>query len=169
MGRGVSSGGGQSSLGYLFGGDEAPKSAERPAPVQKPAPSSSAEKLKEIPAGPSIDQGASSSSRAAATSTPRVRGEEGPSRRLAPAPAIPLRSATRQLSFELLGEDFTADDVDDLSPHSLPRPHPMGSGAGSDGPSASVGSGAPLSRRRSHRAGTPSWRMRRLRSSGTRI
>lgn len=51
MGRGVSSGGGQSSLGYLFGGGEAPKSAEKPAPVQKPAPSSSAEKLKEIPAG----------------------------------------------------------------------------------------------------------------------
>uniref|UniRef100_A0A0D9XZK8 DUF4057 domain-containing protein n=1 Tax=Leersia perrieri TaxID=77586 RepID=A0A0D9XZK8_9ORYZ len=44
-------GGGQSSLGYLFGGDEAPKSADKPAPVQKPAPSSSAEKLKEIPAG----------------------------------------------------------------------------------------------------------------------
>uniref|UniRef100_A0A0D9XZK7 Uncharacterized protein n=1 Tax=Leersia perrieri TaxID=77586 RepID=A0A0D9XZK7_9ORYZ len=51
MGRGVSYGGGQSSLGYLFGGDEAPKSADKPAPVQKPAPSSSAEKLKEIPAG----------------------------------------------------------------------------------------------------------------------
>ena len=51
MGRGVSCGGGQSSLGYLFGGGEAPKSAEKPAPVQKPAPSSSAEKLKEIPAG----------------------------------------------------------------------------------------------------------------------
>ena len=51
MGRGVSSGGGQSSLGYLFGGDEAPKSAEKPKPVQKPTPPSSAEKLKEIPAG----------------------------------------------------------------------------------------------------------------------
>lgn len=51
MGRGVSSGGGQSSLGYLFGGDEAPKSAEKPAPVQKPTPPSSAEKLKDIPAG----------------------------------------------------------------------------------------------------------------------
>ncbi|XP_062204549.1 protein SPIRAL1-like 3 [Phragmites australis] len=51
MGRGVSSGGGQSSLGYLFGGDEAPKSAEKPAPVQKPAPPSSAQKLKDIPAG----------------------------------------------------------------------------------------------------------------------
>ncbi|KAF8646317.1 hypothetical protein HU200_065893 [Digitaria exilis] len=51
MGRGVSSGGGQSSLGYLFGGDEAPKSAGKPAPVQKPTPPSSAEKLKDIPAG----------------------------------------------------------------------------------------------------------------------
>ncbi|CAL4892103.1 unnamed protein product [Urochloa decumbens] len=51
MGRGVSSGGGQSSLGYLFGSDEAPKSAEKPAPVQKPTPPSTAEKLKDIPAG----------------------------------------------------------------------------------------------------------------------
>uniref|UniRef100_A0A0E0KI88 Protein POLLEN DEFECTIVE IN GUIDANCE 1 n=1 Tax=Oryza punctata TaxID=4537 RepID=A0A0E0KI88_ORYPU len=34
---------------------------------------------------------------------------------------MPLRSATRQLSFELLGEDLAADDVDDdLSPRSLP-------------------------------------------------
>ncbi|RRT68980.1 hypothetical protein BHE74_00034378 [Ensete ventricosum] len=39
MGRGVSSGGGQSSLGYLFGGGEAPKSvSDDAAPVQKPAP-----------------------------------------------------------------------------------------------------------------------------------
>ncbi|CAN6329149.1 unnamed protein product, partial [Urochloa humidicola] len=51
MGRGVSSGGGQSSLGYLFGSDGAPKSAEKPAPVQKPMPPSTAEKLKDIPAG----------------------------------------------------------------------------------------------------------------------
>ncbi|XP_051146031.1 protein SPIRAL1-like 1 [Andrographis paniculata] len=29
MGRGVSSGGGQSSLGYLFGSDESPKPAEK--------------------------------------------------------------------------------------------------------------------------------------------
>ncbi|KAI3454802.1 hypothetical protein Pfo_011465 [Paulownia fortunei] len=42
MGRGVSSGGGQSSLGYLFGSGEAP--APKPAtnnvqaPIQKPAP-----------------------------------------------------------------------------------------------------------------------------------
>ncbi|KAL1541697.1 Protein SPIRAL1-like 1 [Salvia divinorum] len=42
MGRGVSSGGGQSSLGYLFGSGEAP--APKPAknnvqaPVEKPAP-----------------------------------------------------------------------------------------------------------------------------------
>ena len=78
MGRGVSYGGGQSSLGYLFGGDEAPKPAaekplapvqrpaaekphapvqrpaaeKSPAPVQTPAPSTPAtDKLKEIPAG----------------------------------------------------------------------------------------------------------------------
>jgi protein SPIRAL1 and related proteins len=52
MGRGVSSGGGQSSLGYLFGGDGAPKPAEKPAPVQKPTPLSSVDnKLKDIPAG----------------------------------------------------------------------------------------------------------------------
>jgi protein SPIRAL1 and related proteins len=51
MGRGISSGGGQSSLGYLFGSDEAPKSYEKPAPVQKPTPPSSAERLKDIAAG----------------------------------------------------------------------------------------------------------------------
>ncbi|XP_028761950.1 protein SPIRAL1-like 1 [Neltuma alba] len=33
MGRGVSSGGGQSSLGYLFGSGEAPKPAENNAPA----------------------------------------------------------------------------------------------------------------------------------------
>ncbi|XP_074555929.1 protein SPIRAL1-like 3 [Curcuma longa] len=39
MGRGVSCGGGQSSLGYLFGSGDAPKSAGEPAEsVQKPAP-----------------------------------------------------------------------------------------------------------------------------------
>uniref|UniRef100_A0A0D9XUC2 Protein SPIRAL1-like 1 n=1 Tax=Leersia perrieri TaxID=77586 RepID=A0A0D9XUC2_9ORYZ len=54
-GRGVSSGGGQSSLGYLFGGGET-------APVKKPAPEtvkkeaaaaapSTVEKMKGIPAG----------------------------------------------------------------------------------------------------------------------
>ncbi|XP_043706466.1 protein SPIRAL1-like 2 isoform X2 [Telopea speciosissima] len=38
MGRGVSSGGGQSSLGYLFGSGEAPKPAARQAePVAKQA------------------------------------------------------------------------------------------------------------------------------------
>ena len=51
MGRGISSGGGQSSLGYLFGSDEAPKSYEKPAPVQKPTPPSSAERRKDIAAG----------------------------------------------------------------------------------------------------------------------
>ncbi|KAK3136643.1 hypothetical protein QOZ80_5BG0439920 [Eleusine coracana subsp. coracana] len=49
MGRGVSSGGGQSSLGYLFGGGEAPKPAEKPAPVQKTKPPPSVDK--DIPAG----------------------------------------------------------------------------------------------------------------------
>ncbi|KAG6502670.1 hypothetical protein ZIOFF_034956 [Zingiber officinale] len=44
MGRGVSCGGGQSSLGYLFGSGEAPKSAgESAEPVQKPAFKSTAE------------------------------------------------------------------------------------------------------------------------------
>ncbi|KAL8492381.1 hypothetical protein ACS0TY_023830 [Phlomoides rotata] len=67
MGRGVSSGGGQSSLGYLFGSGEAP--APKPArnnaqpPPEKPAPASHvipekpvsaappAEAPKQIPAG----------------------------------------------------------------------------------------------------------------------
>ncbi|XP_072990172.1 protein SPIRAL1-like 3 [Typha latifolia] len=51
MGRGVSSGGGQSSLGYLFGSGEAPKSSENVAPVQKPAPPPPVDKTKQIPAG----------------------------------------------------------------------------------------------------------------------
>eukprot|EP00250_Pteridium_aquilinum_P009420 c18657_g2_i3 orf=421-792(-) len=44
MGRGVSYGGGQSSLGYLFGSDEPPKAAPAatapaaPAPASAPAP-----------------------------------------------------------------------------------------------------------------------------------
>ncbi|KAL5209139.1 hypothetical protein ABZP36_004762 [Zizania latifolia] len=41
MSRGGSAGGGQSSLGYLFGGNEAPKPAAAPAPapaVAAPAP-----------------------------------------------------------------------------------------------------------------------------------
>ncbi|XP_023002715.1 protein SPIRAL1-like 1 [Cucurbita maxima] len=43
MGRGVSSGGGQSSLGYLFGSGEspnagAPKGGQAPAPAPAPAP-----------------------------------------------------------------------------------------------------------------------------------
>ncbi|XP_020258072.1 protein SPIRAL1-like 3 [Asparagus officinalis] len=49
MGRGVSSGGGQSSLGYLFSDAEAPKAASE-KPVEKPAPPPE-QKLKEIPAG----------------------------------------------------------------------------------------------------------------------
>ncbi|CAD5190637.1 protein SPIRAL1-like 3 isoform X2 [Musa acuminata AAA Group] len=52
MGRGVSSGGGQSSLGYLFGGDEAPKSTgESAAPAHNPAPPPPVENSKQIPAG----------------------------------------------------------------------------------------------------------------------
>ncbi|KAK8486387.1 hypothetical protein V6N13_005199 [Hibiscus sabdariffa] len=62
MGRGVSCGGGQSSLGYLFGSGEAPKpaannsqaaSTEAPAvsePVPAPAPQA-ADRTKQIPAG----------------------------------------------------------------------------------------------------------------------
>ncbi|KAI0525188.1 protein SPIRAL1-like 1 [Dendrobium catenatum] len=51
MGRGVSSGGGQSSLGYLFGGGEAPKPATdntNPARNANPAP---VDNSKQIPAG----------------------------------------------------------------------------------------------------------------------
>lgn len=65
MGRGVSSGGGQSSLGYLFGSDEPVKPAPtRTEPVQNPAPlvseappkpkpvsSKSPENGNEVPAG----------------------------------------------------------------------------------------------------------------------
>lgn len=66
MGRGVSAGGGQSSLGYLFGTDEAPKPAAttpatvansgpvaaNSAPVEKPTGSSPpADITKAIPAG----------------------------------------------------------------------------------------------------------------------
>ena len=60
MGRGVSSGGGQSSLGYLFGSGEAPKAgtnnsqaapAEAPA-VSKPGPAPEPVDIsKQIPAG----------------------------------------------------------------------------------------------------------------------
>lgn len=59
MGRGVSSGGGQSSLGYLFGSVEEPNTtpksapavapASEPAAVQKPVPSE--DNTKQIPAG----------------------------------------------------------------------------------------------------------------------
>ncbi|KAH7689904.1 protein SPIRAL1 and related proteins protein [Dioscorea alata] len=66
MKRGVSSGGGQSSLSYLFGADEAPKPAapkpaatptvvaEKPAPTPSPAAAATeatADKYKQIPAG----------------------------------------------------------------------------------------------------------------------
>ena len=66
MGRGVSAGGGQSSLGYLFGSGEAPKPASNPAPPSeapavnntpspKPATAAAAaqpaDATKQIPAG----------------------------------------------------------------------------------------------------------------------
>ncbi|CAI0560357.1 unnamed protein product [Linum tenue] len=59
MGRGVSSGGGQSSLGYLFGSGEAPKPAPNtnrasPKVEQAPAPAPVAaepEGTQQIPAG----------------------------------------------------------------------------------------------------------------------
>ncbi|KAB2041442.1 MAP kinase kinase kinase SSK2 [Gossypium arboreum] len=58
MGRGVSSGGGQSSLGYLFGSGEAPKpvtNKSEAAPIEaqdvsKPAPAPQ-QVAKQIPAG----------------------------------------------------------------------------------------------------------------------
>lgn len=67
MGRGVSSGGGQSSLGYLFGSGEAPSPnkpatnkapaapSEAPAvtnaPAAKPSPPQPVDVTKQIPAG----------------------------------------------------------------------------------------------------------------------
>ncbi|GAA0173129.1 hypothetical protein LIER_26808 [Lithospermum erythrorhizon] len=61
MGRGVSSGGGQSSLGYLFGDGEAPKPSPRapanPAPVASETPQKPTvvalpiEAPKQVPAG----------------------------------------------------------------------------------------------------------------------
>ncbi|KAF7809029.1 protein SPIRAL1-like 1 [Senna tora] len=61
MGRGVSSGGGQSSLGYLFGDGEAPKPAANNAPAKveavnneppsKPAAPQPVAVNKEVPAG----------------------------------------------------------------------------------------------------------------------
>ncbi|KAL9257023.1 SPIRAL1-like 1-like protein, partial [Drosera capensis] len=50
MGRGVSSGGGQSSLGYLFGGGEAPKKAAD----NTPAPSGEGQLVKEVPSIKSV-------------------------------------------------------------------------------------------------------------------
>jgi len=64
MGRGVSYGGGQSSLGYLFGSGEAPKPAEnvaqanpnaeqaaKAAPSANPVNPQPAESNKQVPAG----------------------------------------------------------------------------------------------------------------------
>jgi protein SPIRAL1 and related proteins len=55
-GRGVSAGGGQSSLGYLFGGDEAPKSTNvSTPPADKSTPTSQSalavDISKQVPAG----------------------------------------------------------------------------------------------------------------------
>ncbi|KAI9153242.1 hypothetical protein LWI28_008260 [Acer negundo] len=60
MGRGVSAGGGQSSLGYLFGNGETANNVQAPqnkgqtadnAPFQKPSTVSSQPRDKQIPAG----------------------------------------------------------------------------------------------------------------------
>lgn len=61
MGRGVSAGGGQSSLGYLFGSEEAPKPAavnKAPAETQPSAPAQPktgvqkpGDSTKQVPAG----------------------------------------------------------------------------------------------------------------------
>ncbi|XP_031114609.1 protein SPIRAL1-like 3 [Ipomoea triloba] len=60
MGRGVSAGGGQSSLGYLFGGGEAPSNppaVQKPekvpnnAPAPKPAAAPPVDNTKQAPAG----------------------------------------------------------------------------------------------------------------------
>ncbi|CAN1839932.1 Protein SPIRAL1-like 1 [Linum perenne] len=53
MGRGVSSGGGQSSLGYLFGSGEAPKPAPAADTASK-APQRAQEGTKQIPAGVAV-------------------------------------------------------------------------------------------------------------------
>lgn len=55
-GRGVSAGGGQSQLGYLFGGSDEPKPTNRSMPpVEKPAPteqsSPAVDVSKQVPAG----------------------------------------------------------------------------------------------------------------------
>ncbi|EOY01670.1 hypothetical protein QUC31_013662 [Theobroma cacao] len=58
MGRGVSSGGGQSSLGYLFGSGEAPKpgtNKPQAAPTEAPAVSKSAPAPAPAPAPEPVD------------------------------------------------------------------------------------------------------------------
>ncbi|KAE8023124.1 hypothetical protein FH972_008868 [Carpinus fangiana] len=59
MGRGVSSGGGQSSLGYLFGSGEAPKPAATNAEVApnevQPVNNAPASKPAPAPASPPVD------------------------------------------------------------------------------------------------------------------
>ncbi|CAI0463173.1 unnamed protein product [Linum tenue] len=51
MGRGVSSGGGQSSLGYLFGSGESPKPAKASSPPTAAPVETLADITKQIPAG----------------------------------------------------------------------------------------------------------------------
>lgn len=58
MGRGVSSGGGQSSLGYLFGSDEPPK----PEPTETPAALPPKEDLASLNQGPVVPNQTPSSS-----------------------------------------------------------------------------------------------------------
>ncbi|MCL7023267.1 hypothetical protein MKW94_021346 [Papaver nudicaule] len=53
MGRGVSAGGGQSSLGYLFGSGEAPKPASQAPPP--PADNNSEPPKRSAPASPQVD------------------------------------------------------------------------------------------------------------------
>ncbi|KAJ4831848.1 hypothetical protein Tsubulata_017514 [Turnera subulata] len=55
MGRGVSAGGGQSSLGYLFGGGGEPAPNPTPAPAAPPAAPASAPPTVEAPASKAPD------------------------------------------------------------------------------------------------------------------
>ncbi|KAI3856244.1 hypothetical protein MKX03_021033 [Papaver bracteatum] len=55
MGRGVSAGGGQSSLGYLFGSGEAPKPAAQAAASPPPADNEPPKPVARAPASPQVD------------------------------------------------------------------------------------------------------------------
>ncbi|KAK3225753.1 hypothetical protein Dsin_005615 [Dipteronia sinensis] len=65
MGRGVSSGGGQSSLGYLFGSGEAPKPA--PIPTEAPKPTTTAT---EVPKNPAVSASSETPQKSAPASPP---------------------------------------------------------------------------------------------------